>query len=158
MYECTHYSKETLWGVFILLGQQIKLKFCFHLVLYWINRWKQNLKAECGAALMAILLAWPSAMQPQTMSRPEPGRPAGWGLSMAGSLAINIYSASRVVNTPGAWAAQSGRKSQHTHAQTQWSAGGPVFPPSAITAQADRLDPPSVVFDLIASSGRNARL
>lgn len=115
MYDYTHYSKETLWGVFKLMGQQIKLKCFFHQVLYWINAWKHNLKVECGAALMAILLAWPSAMQPQTMSRPELGRPIGWGLSMAGSLAINIYSVSRVVNTPGAWAAQSGRKSQHTH-------------------------------------------
>lgn len=78
------------------MGQHSKWKCCSCHVVYWNNSLAQSLRVDCAAARTAILLAWPSAMQPQTMSRPEPGRPAGWGHSMAGSLAINIYSASRV--------------------------------------------------------------
>lgn len=88
--------KEMLCGMFILMGQHIKWKRCSCHVVYWNNSLSQSLRVDCAAARTAILLAWPLTMQRLTMSRPEPGRPAGWGRSMAGSLAINIYSASRV--------------------------------------------------------------
>lgn len=87
---------ERLCGVLILMGQHFKGKCWSCHVWYWNNSLTHSVRADCAAARTAILLAWPSAMQPQTMSRPEPGRPAGWGRSMAGSLAINIYSTSRV--------------------------------------------------------------
>lgn len=97
------------------------------------------------------------------MSRPEPGGPAGRGRSMAGSLAINIYSASRVAEESTrlepVQAERRKKKSQHTHAQTLAEGlSAPFFPPSAITAQADRLDPPSVVLDLTASSAEKMQL
>lgn len=54
------------------------------------------------------------------MSRPESGRPAGWGLSMAGSLAINIYSASRAAeeSTRLEPAQRRAAESLNTHTRT----------------------------------------
>lgn len=107
--------------MFILMGQHIKWKCCSCHVVYWNNSLSQSLRVDCAAARTAILLAWPLTMQRLTMSRPEPGRPAGWGRSMAGSLAINIYSASRVaeestrLESVQRSAAESLNKHMHKH-------------------------------------------
>lgn len=146
---------ERLCGVLILMGQHFKGKCWSCHVWYWNNSLTHSVRADCAAARTAILLAWPSAMQPQTMSRPEPGRPAGWGRSMAGSLAINIYSTSRVEQSLCSAAPQKVSARTCTNAvECCW----PLFPPRAITAQADRLDPASVVFDLTASSAKIMQL
>lgn len=83
------------------------------------------------------------------MSRPESRRPAGWGHSMAGSIAINIYSVSRVVEE------STGLEPRHTQPQHTCTNSldccysllplRPLFPPNAITTQADRLGPWTVV-------------
>lgn len=59
---------------------------------------------------------------------------------------------------PGVWVAQrhiQSERTKHKHTGGLFQAASPqppFSPPRAITAKADRLDPPAVVFDLIVSS------
>ncbi|KAI4823412.1 hypothetical protein KUCAC02_011996 [Chaenocephalus aceratus] len=79
------------------------------------------------------------------MSRPESRRPAGWGHSMAGSVAINIYSARRAAEESTGLESGSQRHSQSQHKYTNTLQCcsllpiSPLSPPNAITTQADRL-------------------
>ena len=70
---------------------------------------------------------------------------------------------SRGVDRPGAWVAQRRTQSQRTYTNTLECCYSllplsPLFPLNAITTQADRQGPRTVVFDLIASSAKEQAL
>ena len=75
----------------------VNIKFSGHLNIKLHTGLFCSSKKGWLVCVATLSLAWLWTLQPKTMSRPESRRPVGWGHSMAGSIAINIYSAGRVV-------------------------------------------------------------